>query len=92
MLAFFVLALLVQVARAPRPFGYDAWAGIFAAHAMKMLTFAATLALALHAWGGVRGIWQDWVRQPALRLALHAFSAVWLAVCVGWMAQVLWRL
>ena len=29
---------------------------------------------------------------PALRLALHMFSAVWLLVCLGWMAQVLWRL
>ena len=91
-LALFVLVLLVQVARAPRPFGYDAWAGIFSAHSMKMLTFAATLALAWHVWGGVRGIWRDWVRWPALRLALHVFSAVWLLVCLGWMAQVLWRL
>lgn len=91
-LALFVLVLLVQVARAPRPFGYDAWAGIFAAHSMKMFTFAATLALVQHVWGGVCGIWRDWVRWPALRLALHMFSAVWLLVCLGWMAQVLWRL
>ena len=45
-LALFVLVLLVQVVRAPAPFGYDAWAAIFSVHAMKMLTFAATLALA----------------------------------------------
>ena len=91
-LALFVLVLLVQVVRAPAPFGYDAWAAIFSVHAMKMLTFVATLALAWHAWRGVCGIWRDWVQLPALRLALHMFSAVWLLVCLGWMAQVLWRL
>ena len=91
-LALFVLVLLVRVTRAPAPLGYGTWAAIFSAHAMKMLTFAATLALVQHAWGGVRGIWRDWVRWPALRLVLDALAAVWLAVCLGWMAQVLWRL
>ncbi len=91
LMALYTLVLLVQVLL-PGPMGYDKWAGIFAAQWMKFLTFAVIFALAWHAWVGVRDIWMDYVKPVGTRLALHVAALVWLAGCVGWALQVLWRL
>jgi succinate dehydrogenase / fumarate reductase membrane anchor subunit len=91
-MAVFTVVLLVQVILAPRPLGYDAWAAIFGAQWMKFLTYAVVLALAWHAWVGMRDIWMDYVRPAGLRLLLEALTIVWLAGCAGWALQVLWRL
>ncbi|MEW6695032.1 Succinate dehydrogenase hydrophobic membrane anchor subunit [Tepidimonas thermarum] len=92
LMALFTVVLLVQVIATPGPLGYEAWAGIFAAQWMKFLTFAVVLALAWHAWVGVRDIWMDYIKPVGLRLALHVFTLVWLVGCTGWAFQVLWRL
>ncbi|WP_371357811.1 succinate dehydrogenase, hydrophobic membrane anchor protein, partial [Salmonella sp. M127] len=72
--------------------GYDRWAAIFSQQWMKVLSFVTIVALAYHAWVGVRDIWMDYVKPVALRLALQVFSIVWLLGCAGWAIQVLWRL
>ncbi|UUX94645.1 succinate dehydrogenase, hydrophobic membrane anchor protein [Aquabacterium sp. J223] len=90
-MALFTVALLVQVLL-PGELGYDKWAGIFSTQWMKVLTFITIVALAWHAWVGVRDIWMDYVKPVGLRLALQVFTIAWLVGCAGWAVQVLWRL
>jgi succinate dehydrogenase / fumarate reductase membrane anchor subunit len=92
LMALFTVILLAQVIFTPGPIGYEAWAGIFSAPWMKFLTFSVVVALAWHAWIGVRDIWMDYIKPVGLRLALHGLTLVWLVGCTGWAFQVLWRL
>jgi len=91
LMALFTLVLVVQVLM-PGPLGYDRWAGIFAAQWMKVLTFVVFVALAWHAWVGMRDIWMDYVKPVGTRLVLQVATLVWLLGCTGWAVQVLWRL
>jgi succinate dehydrogenase / fumarate reductase membrane anchor subunit len=91
LMALFTLVLLAQVLFGG-PLGYDRWAGIFSAQWMKCFTLVIVLALAWHAWIGVRDIWMDYIKPVGVRLALHVFAIVWLVGCAGWAIQVLWRL
>jgi succinate dehydrogenase / fumarate reductase membrane anchor subunit len=91
LMALFTLVLVVQLLL-PGELGYDRWAGIFAAQWMKVLTLTVILALAWHAWVGVRDIWMDYVKPVAARLVLQVATIVWLVACTGWAVQVLWRL
>ena len=88
----FTLAVIAQVIFSTGPVGYDLWAGIFAAQWMKFLTFSVIIALAYHAWVGMRNIWMDYIKPVGLRLVLQVFTIVWLVGCAGWGFQVLWRL
>jgi succinate dehydrogenase / fumarate reductase membrane anchor subunit len=91
LMAAFTVVLLAQVLM-PGPLDYYRWSAIFSAQWMKVLTFVVIVALAWHAWVGVRDIWMDYVKPVALRLALQVFTIVWLVGCAGWAVQVLWRL
>jgi succinate dehydrogenase / fumarate reductase membrane anchor subunit len=91
LMALFTLVLLAQLLFGG-PLGYDRWAGIFSAQWMKSFTLVIVLALAWHAWIGMRDIWMDYIKPVGVRLALHVFSIVWLVGCAGWAIQVLWRL
>ena len=91
-MAVFTLVLLVQVIFAPGHLGYDTWAAIFSAQWMKFLTYVVVLALAWHAWVGMRDVWMDYIKPAGLRLLLEALTIVWLIGCAGWALQVLWRL
>jgi succinate dehydrogenase / fumarate reductase membrane anchor subunit len=92
LMALFTLVVLAQVIFTKGAIGYDKWAGIFSAQWMKVLTFTVIVALAYHAWVGVRDIWMDYIKPVGLRLSLQVFSIVWLVGCAGWAIQVLWRL
>ncbi len=91
LMALFTLILLVQLLL-PGPLGYDRWAGIFSAQWMKLLTLVVVLALAWHAWVGMRDIWMDYVKPVGVRLCLQVLTIVWLLGCTAWAVQVLWRL
>jgi succinate dehydrogenase / fumarate reductase membrane anchor subunit len=91
LMALFTLVVLVQVLL-PGPMTYTKWSSIFAAQWMKVLTFTVIVALAWHAWVGVRDIWMDYVKPVGLRLALQVATIAWLVGCAGWAVQVLWRL
>jgi succinate dehydrogenase / fumarate reductase, membrane anchor subunit len=91
LMALFTVALLVQVLM-PGAMDYYRWSAIFAAQWMKVITFTVIVALAWHAWVGMRDIWMDYVKPMGLRLALQVFTLVWLVGCAGWAVQVLWRL
>ena len=91
LMALFTLVLLAQLLFSGET-GYDRWAGIFAAQWMKVLTFAVVVALAYHAWVGVRDIWMDYVKPVFLRIVLDLVTLAWLVGCAGWVVQALWRL
>ena len=91
LMALFTLVLLVQVLM-PGPLGYDKWAGIFAAQWMKVLSFVVFIALAWHAWVGMRDILMDYVKPVGMRLVLQVATIGWLVGCAGWAVQVIWRL
>lgn len=91
LMAIFTVALLAQLLM-PGPLGYERWAGIFSAQWMKLLTLVTFVALAWHAWVGVRDILMDYVKPVGARLTLQVATLVWLVACTGWAIQVLWRL
>lgn len=91
LMAVYTVVLVVQVLM-PGELGYDKWAGIFSAQWMKLLSLVVFVALAWHAWVGVRDIWMDYVKPVAVRLTLQVLTMVWLVGCTGWAIQVLWRL
>ena len=91
LMALFTFVLLAQLLFGG-PLGYERWAGIFASQWMKVLTFVVFISIGWHAWVGMRDIWMDYVKPVALRLALQVATIVWLAGCMGWAVQVLWRL
>ena len=92
LMALFTLVLLAQVIFSKGPIGYGKWAGIFSAQWMKVLTFSVIVAIAWHAWVGLREVLMDYIKPVGLRLALQVFAIVWLISCAGWGIQVLWRL
>ncbi|MES2187634.1 MAG: succinate dehydrogenase, hydrophobic membrane anchor protein [Pseudomonadota bacterium] len=92
LMAVFTIVLLAQVLLTRGPLGYDRWAGIFATQWMKVLTLVTIVALAYHAWVGMRDIWMDYVKPVIVRLVLQIVSIFWLVGCAGWTIQVLWRL
>ena len=92
LMAVFTVVLLVDLIFVRGPIGYDAWAGIFAAQWMKLLTLVVLVSLGWHAWVGMRDIWMDYVKAVGLRLVMQVMTIVWLVGCIGWAVQVLWRL
>lgn len=91
LMALFTLLVLLQLLL-PGELGYERWAGIFASTWMKSLTFVVVLALAWHAWVGVRDVLMDYVHATGVRLLAQIFVIVWLLACAGWALLVLWRL
>ncbi len=92
LMAFYTLFLLGHLLLSRGPIGYEKWAGMFSGQFMKSFTLVVILALAWHAWVGMRDIWMDYVKPVSVRLTLEIFSIVWLVGCAGWAIQVLWRL
>ncbi len=92
LMAIFTFIVLAHLLFTSGPLTYEVWAGIFAAQWMKALTFVTFIALAWHAWVGMRDIWMDYVKPVGIRLALHVATIVWLLACLGWAIQALWRL
>jgi succinate dehydrogenase / fumarate reductase, membrane anchor subunit len=89
LVAYFLL-LVIRVSVAGR-LDYDTWAGIFAPSSMKVATLIAWIALVYHAWIGMRDIWMDYVRSTWVRLLLQLLTILWLAACLVWAAEILWK-
>jgi succinate dehydrogenase / fumarate reductase, membrane anchor subunit len=71
-------------------FSYEGWAGLFAQTWFKLFTLATLIGLFYHAWIGVVSIYQDYVKNIAVRFVLHTASAMWLVACAVWSVQILW--
>jgi len=89
-LTLYLILLAVQIVLAG-PIDYDSWREIFAPLGMKIATLIAFVALVYHAWIGMRDIWMDYVRPVAIRMLLQLATILWLAACLVWAVQILWR-
>lgn len=74
------------------PFDFAAWRGLFAAAWLRVAVLLTAIALALHAWIGMRDILMDYVRPTGPRLALGLAVVVVLAGSVAWLMTLLWDL
>ena len=89
--ALFVLLLVVCTICTSGPLTHETWVGIFKPQWMKFISFAAIIAIAWHAWVGIRDLWMDYIKSAGLRLTLHVLTLVWLVGTAGWAIQVLWK-
>jgi succinate dehydrogenase / fumarate reductase membrane anchor subunit len=72
------------------PRGFAGWQALFTPLWLRVLMLLTALALALHAWVGMRDIFMDYVRPLGLRLALYMAVIVILAGSVTLLVAVLW--
>jgi succinate dehydrogenase / fumarate reductase membrane anchor subunit len=86
----FLLPGLIGYFLAAMPLDFAGWQALFAPRWLRVLTLLATLALALHAWVGMRDIFMDYVHPIGLRLALYLLVIITLSGSVAWLAAVLW--
>jgi succinate dehydrogenase / fumarate reductase membrane anchor subunit len=89
MLVFTVVVIVSCVLSAAK--GYVWWSGLMANPVMQALAFVTFVALAWHAWVGMRDIWMDYVKPAGLRLALHCLTIVWMLGCLAYAVRALWR-
>lgn len=68
------------------------WSGIFDSAWMKVATLVAMLALAWHAWIGVRDIYMDYIKPTWIRLSLQVATIIVLIGYAVWTVTILWRL
>ena len=66
------------------------WFGVFPAG--QLLATLFFMSLAWHAWIGVRDIWMDYIKPTGIRLALQAFTVLWLVGSIVYFAQIIWSL
>lgn len=72
------------------PLDFAGWQALFAPLWTRVLMLLTAVALALHAWVGMRDIFMDYVHPTVLRLALYLAVIVTLAGSVVWLAAILW--
>ncbi len=72
------------------PLDFTGWQALFASLGVRVLMVLTAVALALHAWVGMRDIFMDYVRPTLLRLALYLAVIATLAGSVAWLVAVLW--
>jgi succinate dehydrogenase / fumarate reductase membrane anchor subunit len=89
-IVIFTVWLLIELLMLPE-LTYGNWAGLFATMRMKVATSVAMIAVAYHAWIGVRDIFMDYIKPAILRLALQASTIVVLIGYVVWAFTILWR-
>lgn len=88
MIAYTLLALGVVLWHG----GLDhaAWQALFTSRFFRIATFLFMVALAYHAWVGMRNIAMDYVKPVAIRLALQTAILAALIAYLGWTVGVLW--
>ena len=83
------LPVLLICFLAALPLDFSGWQGLFAPLWSRVLLLLTGVALALHAWVGMRDIFMDYVHSIGFRLALTLAVIVTLAGSVVWLAAVL---
>jgi succinate dehydrogenase / fumarate reductase membrane anchor subunit len=74
-----------------RPLSYGVLRELFTHGWMRVATLMFAIAVAWHAWVGVRDILMDYARPESLRLSLHVVTILLLFAYLGWTVQILWR-
>lgn len=70
---------------------YRGWNLLFSSSWMKVVTLLAVIALAWHAWIGVRDIYMDYIKPTWLRLTLQVATILVLIGYAAWAVTILWR-
>lgn len=71
---------------------YWKWKALWQTSIMRYATVLFMASLLLHAWVGVRNIFMDYIKDPALRLTLYVLVIGALAWYAAWSVQILWGL
>jgi len=66
------------------------WTRLFGGGAFRLASFLFMVALAYHAWVGMRNIFMDYVKPVAVRLTLQSLTVAVLIAYLGWTIQILW--
>jgi succinate dehydrogenase / fumarate reductase membrane anchor subunit len=82
----FFLAVLVNLPA----IDYDHWKALWSLPVMRFATMIFVLAVAYHAWIGVRNIFMDYVKDTGVRLILYVLVIVAVVIYAVWAAQILW--
>jgi succinate dehydrogenase / fumarate reductase membrane anchor subunit len=82
----FFLAVLVSLPA----IDFDHWKALWSLPIMRFATMIFVLAVAYHAWVGVRNIFMDYVKDTGVRLILYVLVIITLVVYGVWAAQILW--
>ncbi|WP_063568603.1 succinate dehydrogenase, hydrophobic membrane anchor protein [Achromobacter ruhlandii] len=95
-MAVYTLVLLIGILLMPA-FTYELWHALFTFYVGvlpvgQILATLAFIALAWHAWIGVRDIWMDYVKSVGVRLLLQVLTILWLIGSVVYFAQILWSI
>jgi succinate dehydrogenase / fumarate reductase membrane anchor subunit len=69
---------------------HAAWLALFRNQPFRIASFLFMVALAWHAWVGMRNITMDYVKPIAIRLPLQAAIVAALIGYLGWTIGVLW--
>ncbi len=72
------------------PHDYEAWRAFFAQSWVRLFTQLSFIALALHAWVGIRDLWMDYIKCAYTRIFLHTATIVWLAGCLIYSVKIIW--
>lgn len=71
------------------PTDFADWLALFAPRWIQVLVWLTGVALALHAWVGMRDIFMDYIHPVRLRLALYLAVILTLAGSMVWLAAIL---
>jgi succinate dehydrogenase / fumarate reductase membrane anchor subunit len=82
----FFLAVLVSMP----VIDFDHWKALWSLPVMRFATAIFVLAIAYHAWVGVRNIFMDYVKDTGVRLILYVLVIIALVIYAVWAAQILW--
>ena len=88
-LAAYTLVLGFAVLTGP-PLAQASWKALFSGPFIKVLTVMAFVALAWHAWIGVRDTYMDYVKPTSIRLTLQVLTIVLLVGYAMWTFTILW--
>jgi len=90
-MAVYTALILSVVAGLPR-MDFWQWKVLWQAPVVQYATILFVVSLLLHAWIGVRNIFMDYIKDPALRLTLYVLvigALIWYAI---WSVRILWGL
>ena len=82
--------LLLGVALWNGGIDHAVWVALFGNAAFKLASFLFMVALAYHAWVGMRNIYMDYIKPVAVRLTLQTLTIAVLIAYLGWTIQILW--
>jgi succinate dehydrogenase / fumarate reductase membrane anchor subunit len=66
------------------------WQNFFQLFIVKLVSQLTLIAIATHAWVGMRDLWMDYIKCGAMRITLYTLTILWLASSIIYAAVILW--